>query len=397
MVGRVPFFSWRFPSRCGPGFAHNRRSSPCAVVKVNFRMRLSPLNLKILACTLDLEGHDSRAVLRACDLPDVAQIDDREWQPVAVFDRMMEAALAESMDPSFGLTAGRSPALTRYGVIAPLVMYTPHLRQALDDIARFAPLLLESPEVRVSSQGDAATMHIQPLGLREVTRRFRAETVMVGLVQMLRFIGASATDIHGVDFAYARPPYSYRYAEFFGPRVLFDQPESAIRFNAALLARAVPWHDPATYLEARARAEAALAVHGVTQDFSKALRDLILSRLPELLTVQQAAAELGTSERSLRRRLASAQTRYADLLQECQILMSQRLLSDAQCAIKQVAHDLGFHSVSGFYRAFRRWTGETPSAWRARHGLIDAEPARGPVPAPKAPPERTEITPAVDS
>lgn len=328
-------------------------------------MQLSPINFKILACTLDMEGHDSAAALRACGIHSADELDRQAWLPLDAFDRLMQAALEESLDPSFGLTAGTSIALTRYGLIAPLAMNARNMRQVLEDIDRFGPLLMPQPELQLTEQNGQARIHIQPLGLQPQTRRFRAEVVASGLVQMIRACASTPQDLHGAYFAHPQPAYVYRYAEIFGPRVSFDAPAYAIHFNADVLDRKFMWHDPAAYLEARTRAEAALAAMQATRsDLTEQLRALILGQLPRVPKSTEAAAQLCMSERSLRRHLAELGTSYAAVLQECQILVAKRELAEGRQSIKQIALSLGFSSVSCFHRAFRRWTDSTPTNWR---------------------------------
>jgi AraC-like DNA-binding protein len=61
-------------------------------------------------------------------------------------------------------------------------------------------------------------------------------------------------------------------------------------------------------------------------------------------------------------------TTHADLAQECQRLMAERLLAEGKLPLKQVAEALGFSSVHSFHRAFRRWSGVTPSDWKDSRG-----------------------------
>ena len=77
-------------------------------------MRVSPVNLKILAYTLDVEGFDASGPLQACGFASAEALqDDGEWLPVALFDRMMAAAIEATGDAAFGLVAGKSIALMR--------------------------------------------------------------------------------------------------------------------------------------------------------------------------------------------------------------------------------------------------------------------------------------------
>lgn len=135
------------------------------------------------------------------------------------------------------------------------------------------------------------------------------------------------------------------------------------------LDRPIVWHDPQAYMAALGQAEAALAAVAAVsarRDVSARARQILLSTLPCALSAREMADALGMSERSLRRHLAQAGTRHADLLQECRVMLATRLLASGACPIKQVAHQSGFQSVSGFHRAFRRWTQRTPKDWRSQ-------------------------------
>jgi AraC-like DNA-binding protein len=64
------------------------------------------------------------------------------------------------------------------------------------------------------------------------------------------------------------------------------------------------------------------------------------------------------------------------LLQECQRVKTEQLLAQGRLPIKQIADEVGFSSVQSFHRAFRRWSGQTPQAWRQALGLPEQAAAR---------------------
>jgi AraC-like DNA-binding protein len=333
-------------------------------------MRLSPINLKILAYTLDVEGFDASGVLKQCGIESADDIqEDGEWVPLEVFDRMMAATIDATGDSSFGLVAGKSLALMRYGSIVPLVLPTPSLRQMLDDIRRFALLLLSQAEVELVESGQTARLLVQPVVRHGLSGHFRTEQVATSAVQMLRFAGAGNADIHQVDFPYPLPAqHEQRYVATFGSRINFDRKECVVTFNHALLDVPLPSHDPVAYMAARTRAESALAALQAGTDMAEQVRQWLLSAFPRLPTVADTARQLGMNERSFRRQLGMLGTTHDDLMQECQRLMAERLLAEGKQPLKQIAESLGFASVASFHRAFRRWSGQTPSAWRQSRG-----------------------------
>jgi AraC-like DNA-binding protein len=84
-------------------------------------------------------------------------------------------------------------------------------------------------------------------------------------------------------------------------------------------------------------------------------------------TVAAAARQVGLSERSLRRRFdAGLGMSWRRYLVQARLLRAMALLAEPRPSVLQVATTVGFENASSFSRAFRQWTGETPSAFRAK-------------------------------
>src|SRR5262249_54999294 len=79
----------------------------------------------------------------------------------------------------------------------------------------------------------------------------------------------------------------------------------------------------------------------------------------------EIAAALGMSARSLQRRLQEPGTTYAPLFDETRRGLACRHLRDEGYSVTEIAFILGFDDASSFARAFRRWTGRSPSEYRA--------------------------------
>jgi AraC-like DNA-binding protein len=81
-------------------------------------------------------------------------------------------------------------------------------------------------------------------------------------------------------------------------------------------------------------------------------------------SMDAVAARLGMSGRSLHRRLAEEKTRFNDLLDEVRQEFAKRYLARGTVSASEVAYLVGFQSPTAFFRAFKRWTGQTPLAYR---------------------------------
>ena len=87
----------------------------------------------------------------------------------------------------------------------------------------------------------------------------------------------------------------------------------------------------------------------------------------------EAAAALGYSERGLRRYLERSGTSYRKLTEQVLDRRAREMLANSALPIHVISHELGYETPSNFVRSFKRWTGETPKAFRDRN----AAAARG--------------------
>lgn len=332
-------------------------------------MLVSPIHLRVLASTLDMEGFGSASVLAECGIDAVDQFDDTQWLPAELYDRMIQSALRWSRTPSLGLRFGASIANQTYGLLPKLVMHMPHLRQGLEDITRYALLLLPRQEIALIETGDTAQITLRPILSHGPGGLFRTEFLASSLMQMLRYAGVDANKLIQVNLTHASPGNTDAYLQYLGIRPLFHAQESCIIFKREILDAPIRWHDKVQYIETRTQAELSLAASRRQLDAIQVVKRALIEAFPQALTITDVAAQLGMSERSLRRRLAGKGVNHSELLRECRQLIAEQRLAEPDTPLKQIAEALGFSSVTCFHRAFKGWTGVTPSEWRWQQRL----------------------------
>ena len=100
-------------------------------------------------------------------------------------------------------------------------------------------------------------------------------------------------------------------------------------------------------------------------DLAEVTRDMLGVRLSDSgFTIESAARFLGLSRRAYQLALSDLSTSYGAILDEVRKETAFRLLSKTNDPTKTVAEKLGYRSVSNFSRAFKSWTGQTPSHFR---------------------------------
>lgn len=173
-----------------------------------------------------------------------------------------------------------------------------------------------------------------------------------------------------VEFRHGLPPYAPKLQEAFGCKICFDAGRDAITVPEPLCLQPSATYDAVFWRTAQFRCreeETCLASANALFD----LRTRMTMRLSEQRRVprlSELANEIGTSERTIIRRLRNGGLTYRDIVDELLKGRCESLLGNPDMAFSDVAEELGFSDTSSFYRSFRRWHGVTPSQYRSTLG-----------------------------
>jgi AraC-like DNA-binding protein len=181
-----------------------------------------------------------------------------------------------------------------------------------------------------------------------------------------RILFGGPLPVKKLRLAYAEPAHSARYREFYDVPVLFGQGVTAVEFESALLSSPIGFADPATVkLAERLCAEQlnGVAGNGSVVERTRQVLDAARTEPPNL---ERVARTLQVSGRTLRRNLKRVGTSYQRILDAWRRERADDWLLNTHLSQHQMAQKLGFSDVRSFRRAYKRWTGQSPSAPRAR-------------------------------
>jgi len=169
-----------------------------------------------------------------------------------------------------------------------------------------------------------------------------------------------------VHFEHRAPAYRAEYQRIFARTERFDQPFTGLVFDRALLGASRMYHDAELHRTVLELADSRVLRLNRAATCVDRVRDVwVRHEAPSAATMASVAQLLGISSRTLRRRLAAENTSY-DLVASTTLAERARsLLAIEQRTIHETALALGYSDTSAFHRAFKRWTGTTPSASRA--------------------------------
>lgn len=156
---------------------------------------------------------------------------------------------------------------------------------------------------------------------------------------------------------------------------LGDEPEFGAPISSMRLPRQV-WSAPLRSTNPRLRealerhaAELVAELASPQPEVVAAVRRVVTERVKQgEPTLDVVAKMLATTPRTLQRRLQSVGIVYQELVDDVRAGLARRCLDDERLSIVEVAFLLGYSDASAFGRAFKRWTGKTPTDWRRGEG-----------------------------
>lgn len=195
---------------------------------------------------------------------------------------------------------------------------------------------------------------------------FLVEESFAGVVAVTRcMVGAHFKPIC-VEFAYPNPAPLRLYERFFRCPVHFNAEAHRMTVDASWLQVRMPGYDRLSSEVVRKQLNRLLPAPIGRNDLLASVVSRIRYGLQDRPSQRGLAAQVNVSERTLRRRLVAQNASYRDLRDETRYERARDLLINSELSISEVAQALGYADPRSFRRAFKRWSGELPTAFRQR-------------------------------
>lgn len=287
--------------------------------------------------------------------------------PQPAYMKLWELIERDVKDPFFGLHfSERMVEAGTFSAVGFAARSSSTYGEALERIVRYGRVLNQVEIFALEVHGREACMLQNPRPGEAPWPRHKAESSMANYVLRGRAWTGQPWVPFEVRFQHAAPADLSELHRVFACPLRFEQPRNEVRFDRAILElrfhTAAP--DLGQYLAQRAEALAAtVPEEDLLAGVRSALRAALPSGTPSLARI---AKQLGLSERSLQRRLAESETSFAALVDEVRRELALRIVDDRRVNLEDIGFLLGFADSRGFRRAFERWTGQSPRAWRTR-------------------------------
>lgn len=314
-------------------------------------------------------GVVGEALIRAAGLEPESFDDPTARISLRRFVHLLELAAEKTGDDCFGLHLGAAYPLSKAGVFGYVLLNSPTVGVALENLLRYIPFQVDSAELELREAGSDILLCYRLVDPEIGPRRHYNERSMAITLVAFRTVLASDWSPKAVRFEHVFEGDASAHARLFGAPVAFAQGTNAIVFPRRLLDRKIAAADPHLLKVLEQHIEDLLSRLPAGRDIEHDLRHYVTKSLkngpPRL---GGAARHLGMSPRTLQRRLKDRGVVFDRLIDEARRQLAQSYLTDSDLTVSEIAYLLGYSELSAFTRAYRRWTGSTPKASRRRIG-----------------------------
>lgn len=282
----------------------------------------------------------------------------------ALLGRLLARCVSRTNCPHFGHLVGQRTAIRSLGLIGRLMQHSRNIGEALRAFAAHTNAHSRGVVASLDVESDVALFSYTVYESGAESSDQISDAAIACTVNVLRALYGCEWMPSEVLLPRKAPVNLKPYRCHYRAPVRFDQEVAAIVLPRRELDVQIAGADP--LLKDVLEEE----IESQTLDTSSELADSIRRVLRTKLTSNHRSANrvanaLTINRRTLSRHLRSERTSFRELTNEVRFETARQLLSNTGIPLGQIAAALGYSEASVFTRAFRRWSGQTPTAWRA--------------------------------
>ena len=332
-------------------------------------VRVGPL-VNIPGLLLEL-GHDPGPIFTRNGFV-LSEFDDTEHRiPYIRGSQLLADCVAETGNEAFGLRLGQLAGPSYLGIAGFLARTASSVGQALEELVVNLSLHDEGGRCSLHIEGNYSqfSFHIHQPGVSATAHIYDLSAVM--MYEIMRALCGNDWNATQILLTRKKPADLSPYTRYFRTDIRFDSESCSIVFPSHNLQLKPPMADELFHHHLKQQAS----------ELHKMQNKEVLETLPAVLqscllrggcSVREIANAFGVQERTLHRRLKASGTSFRRELGRARECLSTQLLKTSGLPICDIATSLGYADSSGFIRAFKRWTGSSPAAWRKQNSRNQA-------------------------
>lgn len=312
-------------------------------------------------------GADRCALLTASEI-DPSLLTDRDARlPYARYVALMQAAKAATSDPALALNFGQAVDVAEISVVGLIGKASETMLEAFEQLNRYVRLIIDvrlQGKDRFALRRDTSGLWFTDLRASPNTFPELTESAFSHVVAGPRRLGMPNW-VKEVRVTHPKPAHAADYERTFRAPVLFGGDRNAMRMDESVVSYPVGQLPRYAFGVLTDHADALISALDASGTARGRVESLLMSVLHKgEANMDAIAAKLGFSRQSLYRSLKSEGATFEQVLDELRHRMALDYLAAKRVSVNETAYLVGFSDPASFSRAFKRWTGKSPSEYR---------------------------------
>jgi len=296
------------------------------------------------------------------------QVETNDRTPLSSQYAFWLAAEEVSKDPDIGLHLGEHLPLYRGQVIEHLFISSENFGEGLKRALAYQRLISDAFHATLVIEEDRCYLANAQQSTRtdSLVNRHFSECAMSGLLRFFKFITEGRFNPIYIDFNFSQGALEEEYFRVYECPVSLGQKQTRLYFDPAILDYQL-WQAEPELLQLHEQLALEKLQELARYDLVGEVRRAIGSTLESgETTLETVASHLSITPRRLRTQLSEANTSFQQILSDYRCRLAKKLLANTAESVERIVYLTGFSEPSTFYRAFKRWTNETPVEYRKR-------------------------------
>jgi AraC-like DNA-binding protein len=321
-------------------------------------------NLRVVLDTATEKGAPAADICAAVGL-DPRLLDDANARVLLeVASDTYDESARRTGDDAFGLHVAERSDYFAFDALGLAVSAKQNLKDAIEHLGP-AITALHGTRMELEVIGDQARLAISMPEESIRPCRHRTEAYMARVVRMIELATGARPLLRRVAFRYEKPASVAEHERVFASPIVFGAPRNEIAMDRSILEAPLVRADAhlSHVLDQHVKDLAARmpAVQAIADQVRRYVRDAFPRGDS---SIESIGKRMGMGARTLQRWLRDEGTSHRQIVEQVRHELALRYLVETRMPIKEVAVFLGYSELRAFYRAFERWTGLAPAAYR---------------------------------
>lgn len=304
-------------------------------------------------------------------IPQLSAFKEIDWVSAKDLNQVYQIATLSLADPLLGIKFGQNASTNSFSLVGVLAASAMDGLSAINSVLCYQRLYSRIGRMELRRKQDNVFLCWDAIWPRKLMHPAAVEASIAGWHQLGLKESKSKIEVKQITFSHDIKGCIEEYEQAFKCPVIFNQPFDAIYIDQKALVEPRLQADRLVYQALLEKAQALLTTHGHVPIIEEAENLLMQDGKGKILSIDQVAEKLGLNLGQFRRSIKQSGTSFRHLLDRCKFIESLDYLLDERMDLTDVAFELGFSESSGFTRAFKRWTNESPVAYRSKLLAID--------------------------